>query len=300
MKLVVKFNLVFAAIFALGLVVAGFTSNALLQANARDEVVQNARIMMESALATRSYTTRHIAPLLRDQLAVEFLPESVPAFAATEKFAAMRERFPDFSYKEATLNPTNLRDRATDWEADVIERFRNDAGLEEMIGERDAASGRSLYLARPIRVKDPACLMCHSTPDAAPATMIKRYGAANGFGWQLDEAVGAQIVSVPTAVPQAKAAAALESFIVSLAAVFAFLVLALNLMLHFVVIRPIGKMARLADEVSLGRLDAGEFEATRKKDEIGTLARSLGRMKKSVKRALEMLESDDERKEDPS
>lgn len=292
-KLVVKFNLVFVGIFAAGLVVAGLASHALLQANARDEVVQNARIMMESALATRTYTTKHIQPLLAKQLELEFLPEMVPAFAATEKFNAMREKYPDFDYKEATLNPTNPRDRATDWEADVVRQFRNTTDLPEVIGERDAAGGRSLYLARPIRIKDDACLMCHSTPDMAPATMIAKYGPNNGFGWQLGEAVGAQIVTVPMAVPIKKADTAFGGFMVSLGAVFGFLFVALNLMLHFLVIRPIGRLAKLADAVSLGKLDAGEFEAD-KKDEIGVLGKSLGRMKRSVEQAMKMLDDNDE------
>ena len=35
--------------------------------------------------------------------------------------------------------------------------------------------------------------------------MVEKYGPANGFGWQLGEVVGAQIVSVPMAVPLARA-----------------------------------------------------------------------------------------------
>jgi protein-histidine pros-kinase len=213
----------------------------------------------------------------------------------------MREKFPDFAYKEATLNPTNLRDRATDWEADVIERFRgpDSAGkLDELIGERDTAHGKALYLARPIRIKDDACLMCHSTPEMAPATMIAKYGSANGFGWQLGEVVGAQIVSVPTEVPLKKASIAFTSFMLSLGGVFAFLFLALNLMLHFMVTRPLARLAKLADEVSLGHLDAGEFEVSGSKtDEVGVLATSLGRMKKSVVHAMKMLDEEEDKQE---
>lgn len=150
MKLVVKFNLVFLAIFAIGLTVAGIVSSGLLHDNARDETLSNARIMMESALATRSYTTKHIQPLLADELDERFLPESVPAFAATEKFNTMRATYPDFTYKEATLNPTNPRDKAADWEVAVIGRLRDEsAARREVIGERDTESSRSLYLGAP-------------------------------------------------------------------------------------------------------------------------------------------------------
>ena len=68
---------------------------------------------------------------------------------------------------EATLNPTNLRDRATDWEGDMMQQFRNDPQTREIIGERDTPMGRSLYLARPITA-EAKCLVCHSVPAAAP------------------------------------------------------------------------------------------------------------------------------------
>ena len=97
----------------------------------------------------------------------EFPPQSVPSYAATQNFLSFHERHPEYSYKEATLNPTNPRDRAADWESDIIQRFRNDAHTQQVIGERDTPMGKSLYLARPIRAKA-ECLVCHSTASAAP------------------------------------------------------------------------------------------------------------------------------------
>lgn len=139
---------------------------------------------------------------LRD---TEFHPQSVPAFAATEIFGYLRANYPDYFYKEATLNPTNLRDRAADWEADVVNQFRNNPELKDFSGQRDTPAGASLFLANPIRITNASCLECHSTPDKAPPEMIKQYGSANGFGWTLNEVIGAQIVSVPMSVPLAMA-----------------------------------------------------------------------------------------------
>jgi len=201
MKLIVKFNLVFLLIFAAGLTVAAYISRDLLERNARDEVLQNARIMMESALASRTYTSNQVRPLLETQMKYEFRPQSVPAFAATEQLNDLRKKFADYSYKEATLNPTNPRDRVTDWEGDIVNQLRQNPERQEIIGERETLTGRALYLARPIQIKSEACLTCHSTVDAAPKTMIDLYGPANGFGWKLNEVVGAQIVSVPMALP---------------------------------------------------------------------------------------------------
>jgi hypothetical protein len=263
MKLL-KFNLIFIPFLALCLGLVGYTVRRLLLDDARQHVIQNARIIMETMLSSRTYTTKQVAPLLQQknfklQTAVEefrktldqmpktvdpnaakdirgakkegfilgqqhtlqsqqqfldsvkgkpdeliddeFHPQSVPAFAATETFGYLREKFPDYFYKEATLNPTNPRDRATDWESDVVNQFRGNATQAEFISSRESPTGTALFLARPIRINNVSCLECHSTPDKAPTEMIKLYGGDNGFGWKLDDVIGAQIVSVPVSLP---------------------------------------------------------------------------------------------------
>ena len=288
MKLIVKFNLVFLLIFAVGLVIAAYISRDLLQQNARDEVLQNARIMMEAALATRTYTSTQVGPLLATQMKYEFRPQSVPAFAATEQFNDLRKKFVDYSYKEATLNPTNPRDRVTDWESEIVGQLRQNPDRAEIIGERETLTGRALYLARPIQVKSEACLTCHSTADAAPKTMLELYGPANGFGWRLNEIVGAQIVSVPMTLPVKRSNDTFKVFMISLTAVFAFIFVALNLMLHYIVIWPVTKLSHIADQVSLGQLDAPGF-TIKGKDEIAILAGSFERMRTSLMQAMKML-----------
>jgi hypothetical protein len=174
--------------------------------------------MMEASLAVRAYTVGEIQPLLAPHMGDRFLPQSVPAYAATQAFGRLREHHGEYTYKEATLNPTNPRNRATDWEADVVELFRNHPDRQEVFGERETPGGRSLYLARPIRIEYEGCLVCHSTPERAPPSMLARYGANNGFGWAKDEVVGAQVVSVPMTVPEEKARQVFLTFMGSLAA----------------------------------------------------------------------------------
>ncbi len=289
MKLIWKFNLVLLGIFLVGFAVAGYVSYNVLQKNAREEVLQHARLMMEAALASRTYTNTQVKPLLETQLKYVFLPQTVPAYAATEQFNDLRKTHHDYAYKEATLNPTNPRDRASDWEADVIQIFRQTPDTPEVIGERDTPTGRSLYLARPIQIKNGACLVCHSTMEAAPKTMLDIYGSANGFGWKMNEIIGAQVVSVPMTVPISRASSTFQTFMISLAAVFLATFVLLNVMLHTIVIRRVTRLAAIADQVSLGNLEAGEFR-TRSKDEIGVLTEALGRMKTSLVQALKMLE----------
>jgi len=290
MKLLLKFNLAFLLVFVLGLLASGYMARSMLQQSAHEEILGNARLIMESAQAVSTYTATQIKPLLATQLHDNFLPQSVPAYSATEMVNALRAKHPDYAYKPAMLNPTNPRDRAQDWEEDVISVFAKDSSQTEVIGQRDTASGKSMYIARPIRITDPVCLQCHSTVDQAPATMINKYGPANGFGWKLNEVLGAQVVSVPMAVPLKRADDAFGVVMGSLAGVFLAIGVVLNLMLWHLVIRPVTRLSALSDRVSLGELDAPEFVVTAK-DEIGVLAESFARMRKSLVQAMKMLDT---------
>jgi len=290
MKLLVKFNLLFLVVMLLGLGVSSVITRNLLQENAKDEVRNNARLMMEKALAVRAYTSNQITKLLQTQMKYEFLPQSVPSFSATEVLTSLQGKYPDFAYKEATLNPTNPRDRAVGWEVDIVQQFRSNAELKETIGERETPSGSSLFVARPLRITNPACLECHSSVEAAPKTLVDRYGTANGFGWQLNEVVGAQIVSVPMALPMARAERSFRVFMAAQVGVFVAVGIVLNLMIWLVIVRPVLRLADLADRVSQGDLEAPEFGGGGK-DEIGVLAASFSRMRASVMQAMKMLDT---------
>lgn len=289
MSLRLKFNLVLGFASIIGTVLAAFLVYGLLQKNAKEEVLDSARIMMQSAVAVRGYTVAEIRPLLALQQKRQFLPQTVPAYAAHRYIAKLQAEHPDYSYREATLNPTNPVDRAVDWEADVVNYFRNNDHIKEYIGTRDTPTGPSLYLSRPIQITNPACLACHSTPSAAPATMIEMYGSSNGFGWKLDEIVGAQIVSVPMSVPLQRADNTFKVFIGLLVGVFLLIAVLLNIMLSYIVISPVKKLSEKANEVSMGALEAEEM-TVKGKDEIASLTKSFNRMHRSLANAVRMLD----------
>jgi len=233
-----------------------------------------------------------IKPLLDSQLTEVFLPQTVPAYSATETLTHIQKKYPNYGYKEATLNPTNPRDRATDWEADVVQQFRQDGASKELIAERISATGRQLYIAKPIQISNAACLVCHSVPANAPASMIKVYGEANGFGWKHNEIIGAQVVTVPMDIPIVNADRALKTFMISLAGVFIVVFIVLNLMLSWLIVRPIRKMSQSADKISTGNFDVPEFPDGGK-DEVAVLGSAFNRMRRSLSKAMQMIEGNE-------
>lgn len=291
MSLFVKFNLILVPVFALGLVPTGMIAQDLLVANARERVLRHAETMMQTALAARQYTSDEIGPLLKDRMQEKFLKPSVPAFSARTIFDTLQERRPEYTYKEATLNPSNRSNTARGWEVDLVDEFRRDPGLDTIKGVRETELGPKLYLAHPMSVSKMSCLECHGKPQDAPASMISEYGSTNGFGWHMNEIVGAQIVTVPMSVPLKEAGRTWRALMTSLVVVLAAGLGLLNVLLHLIVIRPVKRLSGLADDISRGNLDAPTMEV-KGRDEVSVLARSFQRMRISLVQAMKMLKDD--------
>jgi protein-histidine pros-kinase len=303
--------MIFAVVFGLGLAAAAYLFHTSLQRSAREQVLYQAQIMMETAVAMRNYTTDQIRPVMIEILqpyradaedAISkicareaasrrvFRPQIVPAFAATEIFSYLRKKYPDYFYKEASLNPTNPRNRVVDWEEDILNAFRNRPDLTLLDGERMTPLGKSLFLARPMRATK-SCLECHATPAQAPQDMVKLYGSANGFGWKENEIIAAQIISVPVSLPVEMANRSFRRLLFSLLGVGILTLLVLDLLLYFTVVGPVSRFAKRADEISKGQMDVPELPV-QGHDEISVLAASFNRMHRSLAAALKMLEAE--------
>ena len=296
MKLIARFNLFLIAMFILGMAPALWLANSFLQREAESRIQAEAQLMAEAASAARQYTDAQVKPLLTRLQKHEstFVVQSVPTYAVIQVFDYLHKENPQYTYKDAMLNPTNPADRATGWEADVINEFRSDPKLGVLSRERDSSVGSSYFFARPIRISEAqnACLDCHSTPTRAPAAMIRQYGPDNGFGWKLNQILGVQIISVPASVPIQMAHDALKTLIVYLVGAAVLTLVILDSLLIVTVIRPVAKLARVADEISQGKL--GEDLPVKGRDEISLLATSFNRMQRSLTRAMKMLESEEE------
>jgi len=292
MKLLAKFNLLLVLVFGLGLALIAVNARSFLVADAKATVLGQAKLMAASSKATRDYTDEEISPILENtpEHKNDFLPQTIPFYAATVTFNRLRKSvtdFTDYTYKEATLNPTNLTDRATDWEADIINHFRNSPGDKEIVGERESAVGPTLYLARPIAVES-GCLTCHSSPSIAPKALVKRYGTQNGFGWQPNEIVAAQIISIPMSVPIKLANQGLRNLLITLGTIFFVTIALIDIGMYFIVIRPLRKVSQTADRISTGEIDLPPLPV-KGKDEIAEVTTSFNRMHTSLKKAMELL-----------
>lgn len=288
MKLRGKFNSMLVAVFVGGLGFSGFLSYQQLNDNARAEVLSNARILMETILSARNWAVNEVGPNLRaSEEGEEILMQGMPSYAADKVMEAVQKRYPDFSYREVALNPTNPKHRATDWESQMIRAFRSDATKTEEWGIRQSPKGPVLYLAHPIEIKQAGCLACHTSPEKSPPQLVEKYGTENGYGWKLKEIIGAQIVTVPLSVPIENANRLFYSFMGVVSGAFLLLFVLLNVMLNTLIISRVGAMAKLADEISKGNLEMGEFNE-KGGDEVAQLSAAFNRMRRSIVKAMKI------------
>jgi len=288
MNLTTKINIILIAIFSIGLLLSGFYSYYLTQDNALRQVTDQAELIMQEALAVRSYTVNEVRPLLNAANDGKFHPQTVPAYSATQTANFVRKSRPNYFYKEAVFNPTNPRDKANPDEEKIINRFINEPGLEKIVGTLDINGSRSLFISYPIRITNPKCLACHSSPQAAPAAMRAIYGDKGGFGWLLDEIVGTQMVVVPYKLPAELAQKTFYSFMISLSLIFLVLFIVINIVIRRLVLKPVIAMTKMADDLSKGNIGKTEI-AIDGKDEIADLSRSFNRMRRSVIKIVQML-----------
>ncbi len=289
MRLRTKFNLVLILACFSGIIAATGLTYQAAKSNALQEIENEIAIIRANALAVRKYTSTGVKPLLSDGNDILFLPHTVPSFSAQTVFSYFNSSFPDYYYKEAALNPTNPDDLAEDWEADLINQLRADQSLERISVIREIDGGRVFAVAFPFTITSQSCLDCHSDPAIAPAAMIDLYGSENGFGWEMGETIGAQIIYAPMALADKRAADLIVVIMLAILAAFLVVIVLVNLMLSRIVLKPVSVMSEISEQVSMGDFSAPEY-IKKGKDEISSLSTSFNRMRRSLDSAMKLLD----------
>ena len=274
-----------ALVFVGALLVGGFGAYFALRGQAFDEAARESRLLLNTAMAIRNYTITRIAPKLSDVAVEDFHAETVPSFAAQSVFAEVTDQDIAYTYREVALNPTNPDDLPVPFETALINRFRQDETLLERMGTWSTEGSELFFLARPIRIEAEACLACHSTPDAAPSAMIAQYGTSNGFGWELGEVIGIQIVTVPIREEMRGAYELVLMMAGGLLVIFLVAYALLSGTIHRHLVLPLQALAARAEDASVGA-DGGDPLPEDGAEELRSLSRAITRLQTSLAKAL--------------
>ncbi len=284
MRIETRFTWIIAFCFCFGVCIAGYVSYTLEVRQGAEEIRLKADMLLETGLAVRGYTSDQVAPVLSAAPADKFHPAQVPSFAAQDVMRRLAEKFPNYKYRESSLNPTNLADRASDWEVGLLREFSADSERKYVFGQAGSNQDSRFYLARPIR-NAAACMQCHSTPEAAPAAMVAKYGPVNGFGWKLGDVVGLQLVEVPTEPTRIKT---IHSVLVTVGSLSCIFVLSGVVFLHLLkryVTQPLESLTSVA-HASSTEYPLSDKSFADDGGQFGVLHQAIVRLRTSVDHAL--------------
>ena len=261
-KLGTRFIVLLLLVFVIGSLAAGLILSSAVERTAERMVEMQGLTLLQTMNAVRSYTSKHVGPLLGDEQAKsdKFIPESVPAFSAKTVFSNF-EAQPDyqgFVYKEATVNPSNPTNLADDFEAGLMRQFAANPGDKQVVGFTQRKDQNMFYIARPMRMADDTCLKCHGRPEDAPEALLAKYGTVNGFQWPRDSVIATQVVYVPANLVAEQRQQVWIAVMVVLAGGFAVTGLTISLLLRRNVIQPVERMAALASRIASADLQESE------------------------------------------
>lgn len=288
MKLQSRVSLVIFSMFLLGWIIAGFFTYTLEVKNARNNIIHSAKLLLNTAISVRSFTSEELQPLFTNTIDQEFIPQSVPSYTAQKVFEHLSEDYQEYQYSERVLNPTNRKDLAEEWQVELIRRFTEKPDLKEIIEERLTKQGEAiLYIAQPITVDQESCLVCHSTPEVAPPSMIKIYGDSNGFGWKINEIIGTRIVTVPVTAEKQQARGKVLAYLLLIASIFLVTYAIIGIIVKRWILSPLDTISRLTEEISLGKIEIiKSLDTTSYTSEFGKLTDSVNRLLISLNKAL--------------
>lgn len=298
-------------IFLGGIIVSGVVCWNILLGNAQNELNRQANALISTMDSVRKHTGNKVTPLLEKQSQEKFLLESVPSVSVRGVFDILTKAYPDnygkYIYKDAMINPTNLKDEATYEEIKIIAKLsqqdKEGKGRNIEQGFLMINGENNFYVARPVKITQSSCLSCHTSLEKSPKSLQLlyeqgKYGPNQGFGWKLNKIIGTKIIYVPA---KEVYKIARRNFILILGiftAIFTVAIFLANLWLKQYVVRPLNRITQVAEAVSLGDMDA-DFEK-QSNDEIGRLADTFTRMKTSLVIAMRRLAKKSDRSPDES
>jgi HAMP domain-containing protein len=287
LKLRLRFTIIMIIVYILSLPFMIYGSYYILKQNAVREILEESNLMLAAMEGARKYTGEVLRPRISKELPDKFIIEAMSAtFVARGIEKRIREKLPNYAFKEATLNPLNLEYKADNFEEAKIEEFKSGKLEKEWRGYKKTGTGNFYVIMRPVEIK-PDCIRCHGDPLQAPPEVREQFGTTHGYGWKAGEIQTVNTIYVPADVPIENAKKALILFTLLYSVFFFAVIIIIDRAIKASIIKPIEEFVNVAEDISRGKFER-EF-AVKTDDEIKTLASAFTRMKLSLEKAMDIM-----------
>ncbi|MEM9273591.1 MAG: DUF3365 domain-containing protein [Cyanobacteria bacterium P01_F01_bin.143] len=265
----------------------------ILYQQAEKKIADEGQVLMQMMEEVKYYTSTNLLDVYQQEntLQEDFAVSIVPAYAAKSIFEQFKSstNFQNYQYKEATINPTNIEDLPSQFEAKLINSFLENPEIKSLSGYTKMGENKYYYISRPLTVKDTSCLQCHSNPKIAPPKMLAIYGDQNGFDWEIDQLTSAQTIYLPADHIVSDVQDKMLNFMPIFAGIFAILILSINYLLQHTVITPINQLTKVVNQLYINNFELKYYhkfdylERLKKRhDESGKLTRAFLTMAEKI------------------
>jgi hypothetical protein len=247
-------------------------------------VSQYGRVWVKDNAETRFLSQVSFTPAPVDGVAahdVSFYSKN-PALAQREYSEVVAKSPARAKFRMTSDNWMNELNKPDAFEAEAIAAIKA-KGLDEYTEVRE---GSYRYARKIVHAK--TCIVCHGTPEAAPADVTQRYGVERGYGFKEGDVAGVISVTLPTEPLLAASLRVLGPIEIALIVV-AFVILYLSV--HFGVVKPVRKLTKDAEKISVGEavdLDVNRL-APNSRNEIAQLTLALARLRTSMELAIKRM-----------
>ncbi|MBU0656206.1 MAG: DUF3365 domain-containing protein [Gammaproteobacteria bacterium] len=279
-----RFNLVLLLVYLASLLITLSIVYVYTKQEMYAQANQKLTLMVDMVSSMRKYITEDVRPALLEQKVMH-----APAISSTVATSHVAGHFkklqPDYYIKTASDNPLNKANLPEPVEQTFLDDFRLDREKKLIIRE-GSLHGQDYLLSSHPTVSKADCMICHSTPDAAPEAIRSKY-TSGGFGYKLDEVVGVSVVGVP--LENIKAAVLTRSLAIAaiLTAIFTIMMVLVNMTVRKQILQPLDDITAAAQAISKGNLDTPLTVI--RNDEIGKLTHAIELMRRSFVKVLERM-----------
>jgi HAMP domain-containing protein len=288
MSIRVRFLVLIAVLSLLATAAIAYASYQFSLKNAVEEAKSKGQIVFDYLDSSRLYFKKHMRPKVFEILPRgQFVPELISGFTLTRGVSdEFQKKNPDYIFKQATIDPLHLANKADQDDLKIIDFFKKNPNKKYDEGTIKKKGDEYYYFAQPIKIDSPKCLRCHGDPAKAPKEQVATYGSEHGYNWKVGDIASAYIVYVPLKKAFAQAKKSAINLVAIGAAGIVVMMLVLWIFFSMYVIKPISMLEQRATEISLGK-NLSEPIQTPSNDEIGSLARSVDRLRISVEKMLQ-------------
>lgn len=174
-----------------------FTLNMHLGRLMESEAREKASLILSQVGAVQGYVRTKLRPAMyrtlpEDQFVLEAMSTSYITRLIMSDLNLAKEAF---SYRRVGIGARNPDYEANELERGLIRRFEAQRDLIRVEEFVEQGGERHFVTARPQRF-EASCMHCHGDPDQAPRELIERYGDKRGFGREVGQLAGIDLVSL--------------------------------------------------------------------------------------------------------